>query len=143
MDALGDTQLALRAFLDKPMEGARSDGWSYVIVYGVLQVLYVQQDAARTLATCLGLPFKLPPELAAIRDARNASIGHPTNYHRASGTAISRISLTPESFQMLVFKSGQRAEFRNVQLLDRDHEADPEHRQSDPGRLADGVEEQK
>jgi hypothetical protein len=114
MDAIGDTQLAVRAFLDEPMETRRSDGWSYVIVYGVLQVLYVQQDAARTLAECLGLRFELPEELAAIRDARNASIGHPTNYRRASSTAISRMSLSPDGFQMLVFKSGHRPEFRNV-----------------------------
>jgi hypothetical protein len=114
MDAIGDTQLAVRAFLDEPTETRRSDGWSYVIVYGVLQVLYVQQDAARTLAECLRLPFELPGELAAIREARNASIGHPTNYRRASSTAISRMSLTPDGFQMLVFKSGHRPEFRNV-----------------------------
>jgi hypothetical protein len=85
MDAVGDTQLAIRTFLDKPIDGARSDGWSYLIVYGVLQVLYVQQDAARTLAGCLGLGFTLPPELSAIRDARNASIGHPTTYRLAVG----------------------------------------------------------
>jgi hypothetical protein len=74
----------------------------------------VQQDAARTLADCLGVPFALPEELAAIRDARNASIGHPTNYRRASSTAISRISLSPDGFQMLVFRGGHRPEFRNV-----------------------------
>lgn len=114
MDAIGDTQLAVRAFLDEPMETRRSDGWSYVIVYGVLQVLYVQQDAAQTLAECLRLPFELPEELAAIRDARNASIGHPTNYRRASSAAISRMSLGPDGFQMVVFKGGHRPEFRNV-----------------------------
>lgn len=116
MDAIGDTQLAVRAFLDKPVEPRRSDGWSYVIVYGVLQVLYVQQDAAHTLADCLKLRFGLPDELAAIRDARNASIGHPTNYRRASSTAISRMSLSPNAFQMLVFRSGQRTEFRSVNV---------------------------
>lgn len=116
MDAIGDTQLAVRAFLDEPRDTRRSDGWSYVIVYGVLQVLYVQQDAARTLAGCLGVPFELPEELAAIRDARNASIGHPTNYRRASSTAISRVSLSPDGFQMLVFRGDRRPEFRNVRV---------------------------
>src|SRR5438094_1968412 len=116
MDAIGDTQLAVRAFLDEAEEKRRSDGWSYVIVYGVLQVLYVQQDAARTLAECLSVPFELPEELAAIRDARNASIGHPTNYRRASSTAISRMSLSPDGFQMLVFRSAHRPEFRSVRV---------------------------
>ena len=116
MDAIGDTQLAVRAFLDDPIEGTRSNGWSYIVVYGVLQILYVQQDAARSLADCLGLSFQLPEELAGIRDARNASVGHPTNYRLAASTAISRVSLTPDGFKMLVFKSGVRPEFRSVSV---------------------------
>ena len=116
MDAIGDTQLAVRAFLDDPIEGDRSNGWSYIVVYGVLQILYVQQDAARSLADCLGLNFQLPEELSGIRDARNASVGHPTNYHRAASTAISRVSLTPDGFEMLVFKSGVRPEFKSVSV---------------------------
>src|SRR4051794_31794598 len=58
MDAIGDTQLAVRAFLDEPMKDAKSDGWSYLVVYGILQVLYVQQDAAKMLASCLKLPLE-------------------------------------------------------------------------------------
>ena len=116
MDAIGDTQLAVQAFLDDPIEGARSKGWSYIVVYGVLQILYVQQDAARSLADCLGLSSQLPEELTGIRDARNASVGHPTNYRRAASTAISRVSLNPDAFKMLVFKSGVRPEFRSVRV---------------------------
>src|SRR5205809_356036 len=89
MDVIGDTQLAIRAYLDEPIKTIRSTGWSYLIVYGILQVLYVQQDAAKTLATCLNLPFELPAEIVNTRDIRNDSIGHPTG----RGTFISRITL--------------------------------------------------
>ena len=111
MDAIGDTQMAVRAYLDEPIVDSESTGWSYLAVYGILQVLYVQQDAAMTLANCLKLTVEWPVELEAIRETRNDSIGHPTG----RGTFISRISLSAEGFQLLVPVKGKR-EFRNVRL---------------------------
>src|SRR5438105_2171589 len=111
MDAIGDTQLAVRAYLDEPVDHGKSNGWSYLVVYGILQVLYVQQDAAGMLARCLRLPFDLPVELVAIRDVRNDAIGHPA----ARSTFISRISLSSNGFQMLVPING-RTEFRGVDV---------------------------
>ena len=37
MDAIGDTQLAVRAYLDemKKFDEGESDGWSYIVVYGI------------------------------------------------------------------------------------------------------------
>lgn len=116
MDAIGDTQLAVRAFLDQPMKNAKSDGWSYLVVYGILQVLYVQQDAAKTLAECLKLSWELPEELKAIREVRNDAIGHPTGRRDGSSAAISRITLSPDGFQMRVDVKGQQSEFRNVSV---------------------------
>jgi len=115
MDVIGDTQLAVRAFLDEPVEKKESDGWSYLVVYGVLQVLYVQQDAARTLATSLGISLELPEELRAIREARNSAIGHPTNYRGGASTAISRISLTSNGFDLLVHARGH-SEIRSISV---------------------------
>jgi hypothetical protein len=68
------------------------------VVYGVLQVLYVQQDATRTIATCSGLSLEFPKELADIREVRNDSLGHPTG----RGAFISRSTLSPDGFQFLV-----------------------------------------
>ncbi len=48
LDVLGDTQLAIAAYLSaKPTKDA---GTCYLLMYGVLQVLFVQQDAARNIA---------------------------------------------------------------------------------------------
>jgi hypothetical protein len=38
---------AVRAYLDHPMKEVESDGWSYLVVYGILQVL-----SSRTLPKC-------------------------------------------------------------------------------------------
>src|SRR5260221_11482335 len=65
MDAIGDTQLAVHAYLDEPIKEVESNGWSYLTVYGILQVLYVQQDAVKVLAGALQLPFELPDERSA------------------------------------------------------------------------------
>jgi hypothetical protein len=112
MDAIGDTQMAVRAYLDEPIDDSEATGWSYLVVYGILQVLYVQQDAAMALASCLKLTLEWPEELEGIRETRNDSIGHPTG----RGTFISRISLSAEGFQLLVpVKKGKR-EFRSVSL---------------------------
>jgi len=112
MDAIGDTQMAVRAYLDEPMDDSDSKGWSYVVVYGVLQVLYVQQDAAKTIASCLKLPLELPVELETVREIRNDAIGHPTG----RGVFISRISLSVEGFQLLVPVGKGKREFRGVSL---------------------------
>ncbi len=112
MDAIGDTQLAVRAYLDEPLKDVDSDGWSYLVVYGTLQVLYVQQDAAEVLAKALKLPFKLPDELETIREIRNDSIGHPAG----RGAFISRITLSHEGFQLLVPSKKGKDEIRGIGL---------------------------
>jgi hypothetical protein len=116
MDVIGDTALAVDFYLDAIDGDSRSDGRSYLYVYGILQVLYVQQDAARTLARSLKLLFELPPELAEVREIRNTAIGHPTARRDGSSAMISRITLTPEGFQLFVHRSGERSGFEEVTL---------------------------
>jgi hypothetical protein len=118
LDAIGDTQLAVRAYLDEPRGDTVHDGWAYLIVHGVLQVLYVQQDAARTLSRSLKMEWKLPDELDAVRDVRNLAIGHPTTANGGAVT-ISRPSLSTAGFMMLVYpKDGGRPEFKGVGIAD-------------------------
>ncbi|MCC7417290.1 MAG: hypothetical protein IT176_09120 [Acidobacteria bacterium] len=112
MDAIGDTQLAVRAYLDEPLKDVDSNGWSYVVVYGILQVLYVQQDAAKVLASALRLPFELPDDLVTIRELRNDSIGHAA----VRGAFISRMSLSQEGFQLLMPIRKGKQEIRGINL---------------------------
>ena len=105
LDAIGDTELALQEF--KTNNTKTSIGISYILVYGVLQAIFLQQDAIKHLALSLGLPFKLPDELREIRELRNDAIGHPTSrdvdrkkkiksFHH-----ISRATLSNAGFQLM------------------------------------------
>jgi hypothetical protein len=77
-------------------------GPTYILVYGVLQALIVQQDAVRHLAEGLGLPFSPDPLLQEIREVRNSSVGHPTKRRGDPRSHfISRISLSKKGFQLM------------------------------------------
>ncbi|MGZ5443131.1 MAG: hypothetical protein ACXW5U_22985 [Thermoanaerobaculia bacterium] len=81
LDVIGDTESALDAYLDAP-----STGHPYINAYGVLQALYLQQDAVRHLFEAHDIKFTFSAALKEIRQTRNETIGHPTNvgYGQAS-----------------------------------------------------------
>ena len=58
LDAIGDTELALQEF--KSNKPNNPIGISYILAYGVLQAIFLQQDAIKHLALSLGLAFNLP-----------------------------------------------------------------------------------
>src|SRR5467141_3778716 len=68
LDVIGDTELALEAHMCEVLP----EGWgtSYLIVYGALQALFLQQDALFHLAEALTLPEPLDkyPRLREIRE---------------------------------------------------------------------------
>lgn len=75
MDVLEDTQEALDAFLaDSEREDA---GEMYLATYGVLEALYLQQDAIQSIGTALNLPQSRNSDLMRIRGYRNDLAGHP------------------------------------------------------------------
>ena len=97
MDVLGDTSLATSSY-GSLAKKSKSDGASYLIIYGILQVLFVQQDAARTIADTLSVQLDTPTELLSIREIRNLSVGHPTRVGRKypfKQGFITRYSMTP------------------------------------------------
>ena len=106
LDVIGDTELAFEDY-EKPRP-ADSGGAIYILVYGVLQALVLQQDAVRHLVEALGLGSDLgserDPVLQAVRDVRNASVGHPTKRRElARSHFISRISMTKTGFNLMTF----------------------------------------
>lgn len=107
LDVIEDTALAIDAYTAVDASALpRNYGARYLALYGLLQALFLQQDAAAHLCESLGIPFNMQnyPRLGAIRDVRNASIGHPTKKgwksHR-SHHFISRISLGKRRFTLL------------------------------------------
>ena len=135
MDMLGDTGQALRSYIHQ-CEGPVELGASYLLVFGALQVLYVQQDAAFWLCQALGAPrdvaqFRQPGKwisaagnerLAEVRKLRNSSIGHPVNRDNApeadrGSYFIVQMSLGPTGFQLMTRNDAGRGRRVNVPVL--------------------------
>ncbi len=80
IDAIESTQLAVDYYncLDK------DTGYNYLIIYGLFQSLYVQQDSVLNLCKSIGIQMSKKdikakyPELWKIRQLRNKGIGHPS-----------------------------------------------------------------
>src|SRR5438552_140615 len=87
LDVIGDTDLAIKAYTNK--ECGTSKGATYLAVYGLLQALFMQQDALMNLGESLGIDDKIEnyPRLKEIREIRNVSIGHPTRHNRKKSTS--------------------------------------------------------
>lgn len=77
LDVIGDIECAI-SFYDQQSHLFECDGSRYILIYGILQGLVVQQDAVSNLCEALGICYDIDPELKNIREIRNDSIGHPT-----------------------------------------------------------------
>lgn len=147
LDVIGDTELCFEAYEDSP--SPPTDGATYLLVYGVLQALILQQDAVRHMAEALEIPFAPDPLLQEIREVRNSSIGHPTKRNRGGARShfISRMSMSKNGFQLMtvhpdhtpgefkwvnipVLISGQRTQLRVImtQVVSALEARDQEHR---------------
>lgn len=96
-DAIDDTQLAIREFLDR--NAGPDYSLAYLEVYGALQAGYVQQDALKALAAAVGFAInEFPTGMKRLRDIRNRTIGHPAEFaqgrrKQSPATFISRYGL--------------------------------------------------
>jgi hypothetical protein len=102
LDTIGDTELAITAYLEGRVE-APDYGLLYIAIYGILQILYVQQDALTDLADGLGISLELPAELIEIREVRNSSVGHPTNHRGRFANAINRSAMSLRGFELYIY----------------------------------------
>ena len=121
LDLLGDTEMALEAFLGvhPDIEVEDSKGDEYLTVYGALQAMFLQQDAFAHIHEALGVPFELDATLQEVRDIRNDSIGHPSN--RRDGQSfhfIVQVSLSRRGFQLVSFGLDDEPQYRHVDLWD-------------------------
>ncbi len=128
LDVIGDTELALDAYLDRP--GSSEIGEQYLVVYGVLQVLLTQQDAVRHVCNALSINLSLPRELERIREIRSNAVGHAPRQSEDNVTKssfIHRISLTDRGFNLMTeYSDGRPYHLRYIDIsallsLQRDH----------------------
>lgn len=127
LDVIGDTELAFSAY--DSIGDSTPPGLTYILAYGFLQALVLQQDAVRNLYEALGEPHAPDPLLSEIRDIRNDAAGHPTKRGGGKGKSfsfISRMSISNAGFQLMTITPGQGSpRFRAVSfkaLLDTQHQ---------------------
>lgn len=101
LDVIDDTLLSIEDYIDNDFP--QSDGLKYIFTYGILQSLFIQQDAVRHLAEAFNIPFSFSESLIKIRDLRNSSIGHPTKQNTKGKrfyNYVSRIPLSKKGFTL-------------------------------------------
>jgi hypothetical protein len=117
LDAVGDTELAVRAYEQSREPPTAAD--LYLLVYGVLQALFIQQDAVENLCQALAIDYIPDKSLKETRDIRNDSTGHPTKRGGGKGrnNFIVRSSLTREGFDLMTtFPDKRRPRFRHISI---------------------------
>ncbi|WMN11507.1 hypothetical protein QYS49_38615 [Marivirga salinae] len=122
LDAIEDTQLAIDSYLN--LEDFSSNNGGYLFIYGVMQALNIQQDAANNLLSALydkTINFKTEyPDLYQIREHRNNSIGHPTKRgNDKSFHFIGRASIKKSGFTLASYypKTGETSKFEDINII--------------------------
>jgi len=121
LDVIGDALLAIRSYVEAPFP--TDSGLRYIFTYGVLQALFLQQDALSHLAEALNVGYKRSETLAVIRRTRNAAIGHPTKQSVGEGKLktryhnyVSRISMTKAGFDLMRHSESEPYSIEQIDL---------------------------
>ena len=119
LDVIGDTTLSIGDYISATFP--TTAGLQYIYMYGLLQALFLQQDAIRHLAEAFAIGHTPSERLMKIRELRNSEIGHPTKQNvgkRRYYNYISRITMSKGGFT-LMRSSGDDEEthFLNVDLV--------------------------
>jgi hypothetical protein len=120
MDIIDDVDSALKVYVESDFPTEL--GERYLRVYGALQGLFLQQDALLDLIKAIHPRKKILPNdiLKDIREARNASIGHPTQLRRQgklSAHGIVQNSMTKDGFDLLSYPEKDGKLFLHVPVL--------------------------
>lgn len=116
LDVIGDTIYAVGSY--EASEFPNDSGLQYIYTYGLLQSLFLQQDALRHLSEAFDIQLNPSPTLMEIRGIRNASIGHPTKQNQKGVrfyNYISRMSMSKNGFDLL-----RHSEYRNFDMINVD-----------------------
>src|SRR5271166_6093735 len=121
MDIIDDVESATTAYVEN--EFLTGVGEKYLRVYGALQGLFIQQDALVDLIKAIhpARAITLNDVLKDIREARNQSVGHPTNLNRKgalSAHGIVQNSIRKDGFDLLSYPEKDGKIFQHVPVLE-------------------------
>lgn len=123
---LEDTQLILNLYKKSKIANKPLSNWldekakNYLLIYGILQALYIQQNAIISICTALDIFPKIilgNSKLSDIREIRNSSTGHPENRIDDSKNFISQMSVSQYNFSFLQVKNN-KSEIIKVNIKD-------------------------
>jgi hypothetical protein len=122
LDTIEDSMWAIQYYIDS--EYPQNFKGKYLYTYGLLQAIFMQQDALSHINLSLfdkTINYKNEfPELFKIREIRNDVVGHPTQRNRENKKIfinISQISMTKHSFEYMVSHEGKN-EFKSVDVVE-------------------------
>jgi hypothetical protein len=118
LDAVKDTLVAIYGYMETDFP--ENLGVKYIHTYGILQLLFAQQDAVLHLAGAFEIDFIRPVSFKTIRHIRNKSIGHPTKKENKDGTThhfIVRHSIAKDGFTLLNAKGEYNSEKVSIPKL--------------------------
>lgn len=110
--AIEDAQCAIEAYTS--YEFPTDIKGKYLYIYGLLQALFLQQDAANGISTALlgkKIDFKQEyPSLFEIREIRNDTVGHPTrrgqaNCNNQAYIQIVQMSMSRQGFKYATYRA--------------------------------------
>ena len=117
LDVIGDTNLAIDSYLDN-LNIISSDGEIYIFLYGIFQVLFVQQDAVKHLCEALVIEYIDTEKLKQIREIRNDTIGHPTKRgNNKSFSFIVRFNMSKSNFTYNKYIRDTKDVFQDVDVV--------------------------
>jgi len=130
MDIIGDTTLAIQNFKETGI--GQNTGEKYLKLYGLLQAIYLQQDAIKFLFEVIKKSFdnnKIKhwddyrrDNWKILRNYRNLSIGHPIANNtfekgKIKRVMVSRVTISSAGFQLLIHDMHSSGlQFQNVNL---------------------------
>lgn len=117
LDVIGDTVLCIEDYVSSPYP--LTTGLRYIFTYGILQALFLQQDAVRHLSEAFDFAYTPSEGLKNIRNIRNAAIGHPTKHQIKTSTYynyISRMSLAKTGFTLIRSSPEEDTRFLDVDV---------------------------
>jgi len=120
LDVIEDVDLAISAYIEN--EFPSDPGEQYIRVYGILQALFVQQDALTHFVEVIrpAMSIAAVDVLKDVREARNASVGHPTKLTRKGNLSthfMSQVSMSKEGFELFSFAEKDGITIRSVPVL--------------------------
>jgi len=121
LDVIEDSQEAIDAY--SAGEFGKDKREEYLAIYGLLQAIYVQQDAVRNLGESLEISISLEdyPPLMQIRTIRNESVGHPTKREKKnkpnSYHFITRMTLCHKVFQLHSYYADGKLKVKDILIV--------------------------